>query len=112
MGTELAPLLQVPTPDTSEDGKCSNRVCGIEYSTLDPVGTCPLPNPPEWEPLLQIPAPEYCAVKILFLQDARVLSCNHTSHWQQLNIWSKYASPSLSHTLNLLLCAYTYLFQV
>lgn len=47
--------------DTNEDGQCE-KVCGIQYSTVDQVGTCPMQNPPEWPPLLQIPAPQYRAV--------------------------------------------------
>ncbi|GLU12336.1 hypothetical protein SLE2022_290230 [Rubroshorea leprosula] len=47
--------------DTNGDGQCE-KVCGIEYSSLDQVASCPIPSPPEWPPLLQIPAPEYRAV--------------------------------------------------
>lgn len=47
--------------DTNGDGQCE-KVCGIQYSTVDQVGTCPMQNPPEWPPLLQIPAPQYRAV--------------------------------------------------
>ncbi|CAM8881361.1 unnamed protein product [Rhodiola kirilowii] len=47
--------------DTNGDGQCE-RVCGIEYSDLDQVGYCPIRSPPEWSPLVQIPAPEYRAV--------------------------------------------------
>ncbi|KAF8399432.1 hypothetical protein HHK36_015297 [Tetracentron sinense] len=52
--------------DRNGDGTCE-RVCGIEYSTLDQVGTCPIPSPPEWPALLQIPAPEYRAVRTDFI---------------------------------------------
>ncbi|KAF5933672.1 hypothetical protein HYC85_029843 [Camellia sinensis] len=52
--------------DTNGDGKCE-RVCGIEYSTLDQVSSCSIPSPPEWPPLLQIPAPEFRAVRTDFL---------------------------------------------
>ncbi|OIT04890.1 PREDICTED: ABC transporter A family member 7-like [Nicotiana attenuata] len=48
--------------DTNGDGKCE-EVCGIEYSDLDQVGSCPIPSPPEWPPLLQIPASKYRAVQ-------------------------------------------------
>lgn len=48
--------------DTNGDGKCE-KVCGIQYSTLDQVGSCAIPSPPEWPPLLQVPAPEYRAVE-------------------------------------------------
>ncbi|KAI3440614.1 ABC transporter domain-containing protein [Psidium guajava] len=52
--------------DTNGDGQCE-KVCGIQYSTIDQVGTCPILNPPEWPPLLQIPAPQYRAVKTDFI---------------------------------------------
>ncbi|PHT47857.1 ABC transporter A family member 7 [Capsicum baccatum] len=51
--------------DQNGDGKCE-QVCGIEYSDLDQVSTCPIPSPPEWTPLLQIPAPMYRAVRTDF----------------------------------------------
>ncbi|CAI9260609.1 unnamed protein product [Lactuca saligna] len=44
------------------DGECE-RVCGIEYLDLDQVGTCSIPSPPEWPPLLQVPAPQFRAVR-------------------------------------------------
>jgi len=52
--------------DTTGDGKCM-KVCGLEYSDLDQAGTCQIPNPPEWPPLLQIPAREYRAVTTDFV---------------------------------------------
>ncbi|CAH9126171.1 unnamed protein product [Cuscuta epithymum] len=48
--------------DTNGDGNCE-RVCGVEYSTLGQAGNCPLPTPPEWPPLLQIPRAEFRAVQ-------------------------------------------------
>ncbi|XP_027125730.1 ABC transporter A family member 7 isoform X1 [Coffea arabica] len=65
--------------DTNGDGKCE-RVCGIEYSTLDQVVTCAIPSPPEWPPLLQIPAPEYRAVLTDFISHADLPneSCKRT----------------------------------
>ncbi|KAJ8771888.1 hypothetical protein K2173_027065 [Erythroxylum novogranatense] len=48
--------------DTNNDGTCE-KVCGLQFSNLDQVATCPIPSPPQWPPLLQIPAPEYRAVK-------------------------------------------------
>ncbi|PIA27921.1 hypothetical protein AQUCO_07400037v1 [Aquilegia coerulea] len=48
--------------DRNGDGTCET-VCGIEYSDLDQVGTCPIPSPSEWPALLQVPAPEYRAVR-------------------------------------------------
>ncbi|KAL4559226.1 hypothetical protein LXL04_031361 [Taraxacum kok-saghyz] len=52
--------------DQDGNGECE-RVCGIEYSDLKQVSTCSIPSPPEWPPFLQIPAPEYRAVKTDFL---------------------------------------------
>ncbi|KAK1311877.1 ABC transporter A family member 7 [Acorus calamus] len=46
---------------TNGDGSCNKKVCGIEYSTLDQVGTCPIPSPPKWPALLQVPRAEYRA---------------------------------------------------
>jgi hypothetical protein len=34
----------------------SEKVCGVEYSDQIQVQTCAVPNPPEWPPLLQLPA--------------------------------------------------------
>ncbi|KAL8123533.1 hypothetical protein AgCh_011491 [Apium graveolens] len=51
--------------DTNGDGQCE-EVCGIQYSTVDQSFTCPIPSPPEWPPLLQVPAPEYRAVRTDF----------------------------------------------
>ena len=48
--------------DNKGNGQCE-KVCGIEYSTLDQVGSCPIPSPPEWPPLLQIPGPKYRAAR-------------------------------------------------
>ncbi|OAY47650.1 ABC transporter A family member 7 isoform X1 [Manihot esculenta] len=50
------------TVDTNGDGQ-PEKVCGLQYSTLDQVATCSIPSPPQWPPLLQIPAPQYRAVR-------------------------------------------------
>ncbi|RDX64090.1 ABC transporter A family member 8 [Mucuna pruriens] len=42
---------------------CLEKKCGIQYSDFDQVDTCPIPSPPEWPPLLQLPAPRYRAVR-------------------------------------------------
>nr|XP_017188524.2 ABC transporter A family member 7-like isoform X2 [Malus domestica] len=47
--------------DTNGDGKCE-EVCGLEYSSLTQGASCPIPDPPQWPPLLQVPAPKYRAV--------------------------------------------------
>ncbi|KAL5975476.1 hypothetical protein ACLOJK_019798 [Asimina triloba] len=52
--------------DRDGDGVCE-KVCGIEYSTLDQVATCPIPSPPAWPALLQVPRPEYRAVSTDFI---------------------------------------------
>ncbi|GMJ05742.1 ATP-binding cassette A7, ABC2 homolog 6, A. THALIANA ABC2 HOMOLOG 6 [Hibiscus trionum] len=49
--------------ETDQNGRCQRRECGIEYSTTDQVATCPIPTPPEWPALLQIPGPNYRAVR-------------------------------------------------
>ncbi|XP_074285015.1 ABC transporter A family member 7-like [Silene latifolia] len=42
------------------------RVCGVQYSTLDQAISCPIPSPPKWPPLLQVPAPEFRATETDF----------------------------------------------
>ncbi|KAF3781960.1 hypothetical protein EJ110_NYTH21080 [Nymphaea thermarum] len=48
--------------DTSTDGSC-RTVCGIQYSTPDQASSCPIPNPPKWPALMQIPLTENRAVR-------------------------------------------------
>ncbi|PKI78008.1 hypothetical protein CRG98_001628 [Punica granatum] len=48
--------------DTNGGGQCQKQ-CGIQYSTVDQVGTCPIESPPKWPPLMQVPAPQYRAVR-------------------------------------------------
>jgi hypothetical protein len=48
--------------DVNGTGPCQN-VCGIQYSTLDQAPSCPIPNPPKWPALVQVPLPEYRAVQ-------------------------------------------------
>ncbi|KAL4348892.1 hypothetical protein GQ457_17G016910 [Hibiscus cannabinus] len=45
------------------NGGCQKSECGIQYSTSDQVASCPIRNPPEWPALLQIPGPNYRAVR-------------------------------------------------
>ncbi|KAF8390228.1 hypothetical protein HHK36_024753 [Tetracentron sinense] len=52
--------------DINGDGTCES-MCGIQYSTMDQAGYCAVTRPQEWLPLLQIPAPEYRAVRTDFL---------------------------------------------
>ncbi|KAM3703643.1 hypothetical protein ACJW30_04G113300 [Castanea mollissima] len=52
--------------NTAGNGQC-NEVCGLEYSDIDQAATCAIPNPPGFPPLLQIPSPEYRAVRTDFV---------------------------------------------
>ncbi|KAG1346321.1 putative ABC transporter A family member 3 [Cocos nucifera] len=52
--------------DTNGDGNCET-VCGLQYSTLDQVGSCPIPSPPKWPALLQVPRLESRAVRSGFV---------------------------------------------
>lgn len=51
--------------DTNGDGRCE-EVCGVQFSTLEQASSCPIESPPEWPPLLQMPAPEFRAVRTNF----------------------------------------------
>jgi hypothetical protein len=48
--------------DTNGDGTCET-VCGLQFSDLDQSPNCPVPSPLKWPPLLQVPAPQYRAVR-------------------------------------------------
>lgn len=65
--------------DTNGDGRCE-EVCGVQFSTLDQASSCPIENPPEWPPLLQMPAPEFRAVRNNFnpFNDLPDESCRQT----------------------------------
>ncbi|CAN1300052.1 ABC transporter A family member 7 [Linum perenne] len=52
--------------DTNGDGKCE-KVCGLQYSDAQQAAACPISSPPQWPPVLQVPTPEYRAVKTDFL---------------------------------------------
>ncbi|OMO98253.1 ABC transporter-like protein [Corchorus olitorius] len=45
------------------NGQCQRTECGLQYSDMDQASSCPIPNPPEWPALLQIPGPNYRAVR-------------------------------------------------
>lgn len=66
--------------DQDGDGQCE-RVCGIQYSDLDQVATCSIPSPPEWPPLLQLPDPQFRAVRTDFVSfgDLPSESCRATN---------------------------------
>ncbi|KAL5747405.1 hypothetical protein ACOSP7_024406 [Xanthoceras sorbifolium] len=49
------------------NGDCEEERCGLEFSDLVQASSCPIPSPPEWPPLLQLPAPEYRAVRTDFI---------------------------------------------
>ncbi|KAK8459695.1 hypothetical protein SEVIR_2G192300v4 [Setaria viridis] len=49
--------------ETSVDGRCVRKDCGIQYSTLDQVGSCPIPSPPRWPALIQVPRADFRAVR-------------------------------------------------
>lgn len=48
--------------NTNADGTCE-RVCGLQYSDVDQAPSCSVPSPPKWPPLLQVPGPQYRAVR-------------------------------------------------
>nr|CAB3480863.1 unnamed protein product [Digitaria exilis] len=47
---------------TAVGAACRRTECGIQYSTLDQVGSCPIPSPTPWPALVQLPRPESRAV--------------------------------------------------
>ncbi|KAJ8753351.1 hypothetical protein K2173_019750 [Erythroxylum novogranatense] len=65
--------------DTNNDGTCE-EVCGVQFSNLKQAASCPIPSPPQWPPLLQIPAPLYRAAKtdVLPFTDLPNESCRST----------------------------------
>nr|CAB3480862.1 unnamed protein product [Digitaria exilis] len=52
-----------PGPTAVGDA-CRRTECGVQYSTLDQVGSCPIPSPTPWPALVQLPRPESRAVNI------------------------------------------------
>ena len=44
-------------------GACRRTECGAQHSTLDQVGSCPIPSPTPWPALVQLPRPESRAVR-------------------------------------------------
>ncbi|KAG6587528.1 ABC transporter A family member 7, partial [Cucurbita argyrosperma subsp. sororia] len=65
--------------DTNADGTCE-EVCGVQYSTLEQAASCSIESPPEWPPLLQMPPPEFRAVRTSFnpFMDLPDESCRRT----------------------------------
>uniref|UniRef100_A0A2P2MFL1 ABC transporter family protein n=1 Tax=Rhizophora mucronata TaxID=61149 RepID=A0A2P2MFL1_RHIMU len=62
---------------TNDNGSCT-EVCGLQFSNSDQASNCPIPSPPEWPPLLQVPSPEYRAVKTSVFADLPNESCRRT----------------------------------
>ncbi|KAK0586980.1 hypothetical protein LWI29_015655 [Acer saccharum] len=62
------------------NGGCEEERCGLEFSDLDQAASCPINSPPEWPPMLQIPVPEFRAVKTDFISfsDLPNESCRST----------------------------------
>ncbi|TXG50445.1 hypothetical protein EZV62_022969 [Acer yangbiense] len=62
------------------NGVCEEERCGLEFSDLDQAASCPINSPPEWPPMLQIPVPEFRAVKTDFISfsDLPNESCRST----------------------------------
>ncbi|XP_047156053.1 ABC transporter A family member 7-like isoform X1 [Vigna umbellata] len=58
----------------------SEKRCGVQYSDFFQAAMCPIPNPVEWPPLLQLPAPPNRAVRTGFLPffDLPDASCRRT----------------------------------
>ncbi|KAM0829646.1 hypothetical protein ACQ4PT_066761 [Festuca glaucescens] len=44
-------------------GSCRRTECGVQYSTVRQVPSCPVPSPPRWPALVQVPRPQYRAVR-------------------------------------------------
>ncbi|XP_027330167.1 ABC transporter A family member 7-like [Abrus precatorius] len=68
--------------DRTKGAQCddSEKVCGVQYSDSTQAATCPIPNPPEWPPLLQLPAPLNRALRTAFIpfSDLPDASCRKT----------------------------------
>ncbi|KAK0586456.1 hypothetical protein LWI29_007257 [Acer saccharum] len=47
----------------ADNGDCEEEKCGFEYSSLSQASSCPIPKPPQWAPLLQIPYAEFRSAK-------------------------------------------------
>ncbi|XP_024025302.1 ABC transporter A family member 7 [Morus notabilis] len=67
------------TFDQNGDGR-EEKVCGLEYSDLDQGSYCAIDSPPEWPPLLQVPAQVYRAVAsdVMPFADLPNESCRRT----------------------------------
>ncbi|XP_068464668.1 ABC transporter A family member 7-like isoform X1 [Phaseolus vulgaris] len=66
----------------TEISRCpdSEKRCGVQYSNSFQAALCSIPNPVEWPPLLQLPAPPNRAVRTGFLPffDLPDVSCRRT----------------------------------
>ncbi|KAF7838432.1 ABC transporter A family member 7-like [Senna tora] len=92
-----------------EGGRCQEQVCGIQYSDLDQVSTCAIPNPPEWPPLLQVPAPQYRAVQsdIIPFSDLPDNSCRRTGSCPVTFLFTGH-NQSFGESMFVFLCVFTY----
>ncbi|CAK7325037.1 unnamed protein product [Dovyalis caffra] len=64
----------------SDSKETSSDRCGYQFSDLDQLQSCPIPSPPKWPPFLQVPPPEYRAVRSSsshLFQDLPDQSCRH-----------------------------------
>ncbi|KAL6660902.1 hypothetical protein ACP70R_000286 [Stipagrostis hirtigluma subsp. patula] len=50
-------------PGAGAGGACRRTECGVQHSTLDQVRSCPIPSPPAWPALVQLPRRESRAVR-------------------------------------------------
>jgi hypothetical protein len=50
--------------DPGPGGTCRRTECGVQHSTLDQAGSCPVLNPTRWPALVQVPPPDSRAVGV------------------------------------------------
>lgn len=92
--------------DPDGDSQCQ-EVCGIQYSNLLQASTCSIPRPPEWPPLLQLPAPPFRAVRtdLLSSQDLPSDSCKRTDSCR-VTVLTTGNNQSLGESMYILSIAY------
>ncbi|XVF51953.1 hypothetical protein PTKIN_Ptkin04bG0225400 [Pterospermum kingtungense] len=77
--------------ESNGNGQCLRRVCGLENSTMDQASSnCHIPNPTEWPALLQIPGPNYRAVRTGSLTSADLPneSCRRTGDCPAITLFT------------------------
>ncbi|XVF51955.1 hypothetical protein PTKIN_Ptkin04bG0225600 [Pterospermum kingtungense] len=74
--------------NVADNGKAKR--CGSENATMGQASSCPIPNPPEWPALLQIPAPNYRAVRTdsLTSSDLPNESCRRTGDCPAITLFT------------------------